>query len=399
MIVDDEANTRTALRDLLTQLGYRNLLEAKNGEEALKIALAEKAKLRAIIADWEMPYMDGITLLKEVNQRHDLDLALFILITSDLPKSQLAELQKTNDRLDHSLIKPFRMGALEKALELAQTHRTQTRSLIAAVCEDQKLLPLNQAAAEMNASVVRVKNVNELQALILAQGSKLGLLAIDPKIAALDSIAQWLASFGKTHQGSATPVICAGRKPEVITPVRTLCRIFLSDTASVTEWKSALSAVRRHQETWLNSELVSLDFKAALQAKDYSKALVLAQKLLALDPTNTEVRASLGEIHEHLGETAQAIPHFLQALEFHPCQPRAYIKLLGALMGSPTEAASVRLKETADQAVAYCPQHPGALWAAALAYQAAGEGNRAQEVARRVLAIDSHHAQARQLAP
>src|SRR4051812_32161749 len=100
LIVDDEIGTREALRDLLTEIGQKIILEAKNGEEALKIADAEKSRIRMIVADWEMPYMDGLTLAQNVSSRPYLDLAPFLLITSDLPKSKLNEFARTYPRLD-----------------------------------------------------------------------------------------------------------------------------------------------------------------------------------------------------------------------------------------------------------------------------------------------------------
>src|SRR3954468_15904519 len=108
LIVDDEPNTREALRTLLESMGRKPVLEAKDGQEGLKMLDAEKSRIEMIVADWEMPYMDGLTLLKHVATRPFADLAPFLLITSDLPKSTIQEFQKEVGRLDAYLIKPFR---------------------------------------------------------------------------------------------------------------------------------------------------------------------------------------------------------------------------------------------------------------------------------------------------
>lgn len=66
LVVEDEKNLRSAIVDVL---GYNNFetLEAKNGKEALKIALRDHPDL--ILLDLFMPEMDGMTALAKI--RHD----------------------------------------------------------------------------------------------------------------------------------------------------------------------------------------------------------------------------------------------------------------------------------------------------------------------------------------
>src|SRR5271156_1513414 len=96
LIVDDEANTRDALKNLLSRAGQGTLLEAKNGQEGLKIIMAAPARIEMIVADWEMPHMDGLQLLKEISQVPALDLIPFLLITSDLSDAVLSKFHEEN---------------------------------------------------------------------------------------------------------------------------------------------------------------------------------------------------------------------------------------------------------------------------------------------------------------
>ncbi|MBI5549017.1 MAG: response regulator [Deltaproteobacteria bacterium] len=66
LIVDDSKAMRTIVMRTLRQLnlGTHTLLEATNGVEALALAKAEKPDL--ILADWNMPEMNGLELLKAV---------------------------------------------------------------------------------------------------------------------------------------------------------------------------------------------------------------------------------------------------------------------------------------------------------------------------------------------
>lgn len=65
LIVEDETSLRNALRDKLILEGFV-VLEAKNGEEGLDVALRNHPDL--ILLDIIMPKMDGLTMLKKLRE-------------------------------------------------------------------------------------------------------------------------------------------------------------------------------------------------------------------------------------------------------------------------------------------------------------------------------------------
>jgi signal transduction histidine kinase len=65
MLVDDEEDIRTVLGITLTDMGYK-VLEAENGEEALKTFRKEKPVI--VLTDIKMPCMDGIEVLKIIKR-------------------------------------------------------------------------------------------------------------------------------------------------------------------------------------------------------------------------------------------------------------------------------------------------------------------------------------------
>ncbi len=77
LIVDDEALSRTTLRQKLVSYGYTDCREAANGAEACALLDADCPEL--IIADIRMPDLDGIELLQRVRAK-GLDL-LYILLS------------------------------------------------------------------------------------------------------------------------------------------------------------------------------------------------------------------------------------------------------------------------------------------------------------------------------
>jgi two-component system, OmpR family, response regulator ArlR len=66
LIIEDEKPMARALELKLTHAGF-DVLEAKNGEEGLDVALREHPDL--ILLDIIMPVMDGVTMLNKL--RHD----------------------------------------------------------------------------------------------------------------------------------------------------------------------------------------------------------------------------------------------------------------------------------------------------------------------------------------
>ncbi len=69
LVVDDQADNRHLLRDMLTPLGV-TALTAQNGQEALQ--LAQSLRPAVVITDLHMPGMDGLELIRCIRQTTDL---------------------------------------------------------------------------------------------------------------------------------------------------------------------------------------------------------------------------------------------------------------------------------------------------------------------------------------
>lgn len=65
LVVDDEENARMALSKILTREGY-DVTAAENGSEALNYLRERDVEL--IITDMNMPVMNGISFLRELNR-------------------------------------------------------------------------------------------------------------------------------------------------------------------------------------------------------------------------------------------------------------------------------------------------------------------------------------------
>src|SRR5580704_4861334 len=82
LIVDDSATVRSLVRKILTQLGYKNIDEASDGESALDKIFDKHFDL--VISDWNMEPMNGEELLKEVRANKQYAPSRTVLSTSRL---------------------------------------------------------------------------------------------------------------------------------------------------------------------------------------------------------------------------------------------------------------------------------------------------------------------------
>lgn len=81
LIVEDETPLRNALREKLTREDF-GILEAKNGEEGLEVALREHPDL--VLLDIVMPRMDGLTMMKKLRQANEWGKKVPIILLTNL---------------------------------------------------------------------------------------------------------------------------------------------------------------------------------------------------------------------------------------------------------------------------------------------------------------------------
>ena len=67
LIVDDESRMRKLIKDFLMQKNYK-ILEAEDGEEALRIFQENEEKISVILLDVMMPKLDGWSVLRQIRQ-------------------------------------------------------------------------------------------------------------------------------------------------------------------------------------------------------------------------------------------------------------------------------------------------------------------------------------------
>jgi len=97
LIVDDYLLIRTAVRQVLTELGFSNVYQADNGKAAQE--LMRKQPIDIVIGDWGMPVMSGLDLVRWMRQDARHAQTPFMMLTAEAnPASVRSALQVTPNR-------------------------------------------------------------------------------------------------------------------------------------------------------------------------------------------------------------------------------------------------------------------------------------------------------------
>ena len=111
LLVDDSRTIRNIQKNTLKTLGHTDITEAADGIEALACLAKERPQL--MLVDWNMPNMDGITLIKKVRET---DKALpIIMVTTEAEKSRVLEAVKAG--VNNYVVKPFTAETLSEKIE------------------------------------------------------------------------------------------------------------------------------------------------------------------------------------------------------------------------------------------------------------------------------------------
>ncbi|MDF0651988.1 MAG: chemotaxis response regulator CheY [Nitrospira sp.] len=112
LVVDDMVTMRRIVKNILKQLGFANIDEAENGQEALQ-------KLRAdtfgfVVSDWNMPVMTGIDMLRAIRSDERLKTTPVLMVTAEAQQSNLVEAVQAG--VNNYIVKPFTAETLKEKI-------------------------------------------------------------------------------------------------------------------------------------------------------------------------------------------------------------------------------------------------------------------------------------------
>ena len=114
LFVDDSNTMRHVIKKSLKELGFTNLVEAQDGDEAIQ-KIGEIKKIDLILCDWVMPKVSGLEVVKFVKSSDDSKHIPIIMITAEATRENVV--QAIQAGIDDYMVKPFKPFALLAKIE------------------------------------------------------------------------------------------------------------------------------------------------------------------------------------------------------------------------------------------------------------------------------------------
>lgn len=111
LVVDDSSTMRRIIKNTLEKIGYADVDEAEDGQ----VALRKMAGVELLITDWNMPNMDGLTLVKSVRANPLSKSIPIIMVTTEAAKAEVIDAIKAG--VNSYVVKPFTQDVLKEKIE------------------------------------------------------------------------------------------------------------------------------------------------------------------------------------------------------------------------------------------------------------------------------------------
>lgn len=112
LVVDDFPTMRRIIKNLLKDLGFENVDEAEDGIMGLEKLRNNNFDL--VVSDWNMPNMDGLTMLKTIRADPALSKLPVLMVTAEAKKENIIAAAQAG--ASGYVVKPFTAAVLEEKL-------------------------------------------------------------------------------------------------------------------------------------------------------------------------------------------------------------------------------------------------------------------------------------------
>jgi response regulator NasT len=155
LVAEDEALIRMDLVEMLQGAGYEVVAEATNGQEAVDLALLHKPDLA--ILDVKMPVLDGISAAEKI-----IELAPVLMLTA-FSQKELIDRARDAGVMAY-VVKPFTIGDLIPAIEIAISRHLQMSALAAEVADLHDRLETRKLIDRAKGILMKALNLPEPEA-------------------------------------------------------------------------------------------------------------------------------------------------------------------------------------------------------------------------------------------
>ncbi|MHA7684742.1 chemotaxis response regulator CheY [Cupriavidus sp. PET2-C1] len=112
LVVDDFPTMRRIIRNLLKELGFANVEEAEDGAAGLD--KVKDGSFQFVISDWNMPNMDGLSMLQAIRAEGALAKLPVLMVTAEAKKENIIAAAQAG--ANGYVVKPFTAATLDEKI-------------------------------------------------------------------------------------------------------------------------------------------------------------------------------------------------------------------------------------------------------------------------------------------
>ena len=152
LVAEDETLIRMDLVEMLQGAGYEVVAQATNGQEAIDLAVEHKPDLA--ILDVKMPVLDGISAAEKI-----IEIAPVLMLTA-FSQKELIDRARDAGVMAY-VVKPFTIGDLMPAIEIAISRHKQMKSLESEVADIYERLETRKVIDRAKGILMKAMNLSE----------------------------------------------------------------------------------------------------------------------------------------------------------------------------------------------------------------------------------------------
>jgi len=122
LVVDGLSTMRRITKKLLSDIGYKNVYEAGNGLEVIKMLKTNRFDF--VITAWDLPNKSGLELLKDIRSEESLAELPVLMVTAEAEREQIMAAVKAG--VDGYIVKPFNGAILKENIDKIRLKRAGT---------------------------------------------------------------------------------------------------------------------------------------------------------------------------------------------------------------------------------------------------------------------------------
>lgn len=336
LVVDDDEHSLGTMVEYLRSMGFEKITTAKDGADAAR-KLEKDLSITFIISDWEMPLMNGLTLLQRVRSSPERAGIPFLIATSPVSQEQEKVVLAAENMVNAYVIKPFRIQTfkdkIDRLMELAASGRDKI-VLLVDDDDDARAMVLEYLKQLGFVRIEEHKDGRAGLAWLTQNSGKVGMIISDWEMPQMNGIELLKACKGNQTLAEIPFLMITSQssmeRMKVMQAARANVDDYLLKPFTGADLKKRVNVVLERARSRGKIAKTVVEAISHLDAGRFQKAKELFEQAMKIDPENDVVLRGLGDTTLKIKGVEASIPFYRKAVELNPVGTKGYLKLAQA---------------------------------------------------------------------